>query len=68
MANKITVQVLGGQPKTIDSVDTIQEAMDALSLTGNFTATINGEPATLDAELNDFEYVSLAPAVKGGRF
>lgn len=31
----------------------------------NHTASVNGEPASDDEELEDYAYVSLAPAVKG---
>lgn len=66
MAKKITAQVLGGQPKTFDGVDTIEDLKKKLTLGDGYAASVNGEPADDDYELNDYEFVSLAPAVKGG--
>lgn len=65
MAQNITVQAVGGTPKVIQA-NTVQEAFNALGLTGNYTATVNGEPASMEDTLNDFEFVSFAVAVKGG--
>ena len=67
MSNKITGQVLGGAVKVMDSVDTVQDVFNELGLTGNYAATINGEPAEMDSELNDYELVHFAPSVKGGQ-
>lgn len=65
MAQNVTAQVLGGQPRVIEA-ETVQEAFDLLNLSGNYTASINGEPADLQDELEDYNFVSFAPAVKGG--
>lgn len=65
MAQNVTAQVLGGQPRVIEA-ETVKEAFDTLNLSGNYTASINGEPASLDDELEDYNFVSFAPAVKGG--
>ena len=66
MANKITAVVLGGNPVVLDDVETIGDVKARLSVTRH-TATVNGEPAENDFELEDFEFVSLSPSVKGGR-
>lgn len=66
MANKITAQVLGGETKTYERVGTVSDLRDRLKLGQGYTATVNGEPADDDQELNDYEFVSFAPAVKGG--
>lgn len=66
MADKITAQVLGGQPKTFDDVETVGDLRKELKLERGYTATVNGEPADDDQDLNDYEFVSFAPAVKGG--
>lgn len=66
MASNIRGQVLGGQEKVLDA-NTVQDVYSALGLNGTYTATVNGEPAEMDTELNDYEFVSFAPAVKGGR-
>ena len=65
-AKKVTAQVLGGEAQILDCVDTVQEAFEELGLEGNYTATVNGDPADMDQELSDYEYVSFSPAVKGG--
>lgn len=66
MARNITGQVLGGQPKVNLKGDDVQDIFDELNLTGNYTATINGNPAEMSAELEDYQFVSFAPSVKGG--
>ncbi len=65
MANNVTAQVLGGTPKVI-TAETVQDALNALNLTGNYTASINGETAELTDTLEDYNFVSFAAAVKGG--
>lgn len=67
MANKVTAQVIGGQPKTLDQCDTVQDALSSLGLEGNFTATVNGDPADLEDSLDDFSFVAFSAAVKGGK-
>lgn len=65
MANHVIGCVLGGNPKKLDNVETVQDVVDAMGVT-NVTASINGEPVSLDTELQDNDYVSLSQAVKGG--
>lgn len=67
MANKITGQVLGGVEKVMESAETVKDVFNELGLTGNYSATINGEPADMDADLNDYEFVAFSPSVKGGQ-
>lgn len=64
MANKVTVEVTGKDPQTINGVSTVGEVMTKLGVE-NYAATVNGEPADKSYELSDFEYVTLAPQVKG---
>lgn len=66
MAKNVTAQVLGGQTKVLQDVDTVQDVLNALELDGAYAASVNGEPATNESELNDYEFVSFSPAVKGG--
>ena len=66
MAMNITGQTVGGQAKVFNDMDTVQDVMDALGLSGSYTATINGEPADLDESLEDFSFVSFSESVKGG--
>jgi hypothetical protein len=65
MAQNITAQALGGQAKTIEA-GTVLDAFKALGLSGNYTASVNGEPASMSQELNEYEFVTFAQAVKGG--
>lgn len=65
MARKVTVAVLGGQTKTYENVSSLDEIREMLNLP-NHTATLNGEPISGSPELEDYAYVALAPAVKGG--
>lgn len=60
---KIHAQVIGGVIKEIeaDSVKAAKEMMGA----NNYTATVNGEPSTDDQTLSDYDFVALAPQVKG---
>lgn len=65
MAQKVTAQAIGGQPKVFDNeYETVGEIKTAMNL-GSYQATVNGEPADDDQELNDYDFVSLAPKVKG---
>lgn len=65
MAKNITVQALGGQPKVIEA-DTVKQAFDDLGLSGNYTASINGDTASMHDSLEDYSFVTFAQAVKGG--
>lgn len=65
MAKNVTAQALGGQPKVVEA-STVKEAFDALGLTGNYTASINGDTAEMSDELEEYSFVTFAQAVKGG--
>lgn len=67
MARNIQAQVLGGQSKMGIEAETVADVLKALGLTGTYTASINGEPAEMSDEVDDYMFVSFAPAVKGGR-
>lgn len=62
--SKVTVQVVGGSPQVLENVLTVGQVKKSVGAE-NYTATVNGEPASDSQALNDFEFVSLAPAVKG---
>ena len=66
MAKNITGQVLGGTAKANLEGDSVQDIYNKLALNGTYTASINGEPADMSDELEDYNFVSFAPAVKGG--
>jgi hypothetical protein len=61
----VVASVVGGEPTRVEAND-VAEAKKALGLPGNYTATVNGEPADDDTVLGDEDFVSLAPSVKGG--
>lgn len=60
---KVQVQAVGGDIKQQEA-STVSELMTKLGLT-NYQASVNGEPVDSDYELSDYEFVSLAPKVKG---
>jgi len=64
MASVIATAV-GGDPKRLDA-ESVADVKDQLGLASTYTATVNGEPADDDTFLSDEDFVSLAPAVKGG--
>jgi hypothetical protein len=61
---KVQAQVIGGDIKQI-TADTVAEVKTKMGAAG-YTASVNGEPQDDGYELADYEFVSLAPAVKGG--
>lgn len=61
---KVIVKVLGGSPQEKEA-DTVGELREGLSLE-NYTATVNGETADDETELEDNQLVFFAPSVKGG--
>jgi len=65
MAEKITGQVVGGAPKIVEA-GTVEDVYNALGLDGSYTATVNGEPASMGDELEDYAFVSFSEKVKGG--
>lgn len=67
MAKKVTIEALGGEPMVCDNLNTIQDAFNQLGLEGSYSASVDGEPvADMLHLLQDYNYVSFAPAVKGG--
>jgi sulfur carrier protein ThiS len=65
MAKRVTCQMLGGEAIVLDEVFTVGEVLDELGAEG-YVASVNGNPAEPDDELDDYSYVSASPAVKGG--
>ena len=66
MASDVTAKVMGGEAKTGLSISTVKEAFEALELSGNYTATVLGKPASMEDSLEDGSFVSFSTAVKGG--
>lgn len=65
MANLVHAQVLGGSVKELKDVTTVADVKRQLNVP-TYTATVNGEPAEDGDTLEEYEFVSLSPAVKGG--
>lgn len=61
---KVNVQVLGGTIKQIEAFD-IADVKAQLGVPSH-TATVNGDPASDSFELEEYQFVMLSPAVKGG--
>ncbi len=65
MANNVVAQVLGGDKKVLDNVETVGDVKAQLAVSG-YSATVNGDTASDSDELSDGDFVSLSQAVKGG--
>ena len=66
MATNITGTVMGGTPKAGLNADTVHEVYELMGLSGNYTASVNGEPADMNQELDDYNHVSFSQSIKGG--
>lgn len=68
----ITASVIGGDSKmfSLSEAETISELKRLMGVEKNYRASVNGDPIPLEEhdkyELNDYEFVSFSPAVKGG--
>jgi hypothetical protein len=60
---KVQVQIPGGSIQQREA-DTVGELAEQLSVTSH-QASVNGEPADMDQDLEDYQFVSFAPKVKG---
>lgn len=61
---KVNVQVLGGTIKQIDA-ETVADVKNQLNVPQH-TATVNGDSVDGSYLLEDYQFVMLSPAVKGG--
>jgi len=66
MANTVTVSALGAENKTLNDIDTVRDAAEALNLSEEHSVIVNGEAADYDTELSDFNFVAFGEQVKGG--
>ena len=67
MADNVTAQILGEDPRLFDGVFTVADVKEELGVSsGTYSSSVNGEPADDDYELEDYENVTLSPSVKGG--
>lgn len=60
---KIHAQVIGGSIQELD-VETVGDVKNILNKQ-SYTATVSGDPQDDDYELSEYDFVALAPAVKG---
>lgn len=65
MAQNVTVQQVGAQPKVLTDVETVGEIMEQLGLE-NHSVRVNGREADKDTQLSDYAFVSFGDKVKGG--
>lgn len=61
---KVVVKLLGGQLQEQEA-RTVGGLKQALNVP-TYAASVNGDPANDSYELQDHEFVTLSPAVKGG--
>lgn len=66
MANKVTVEVIGSDPRILDGFNTVGEIRDELNKEG-CVIKVNGNVVSDDTQLSDYAYVSISDNVKGGR-
>ncbi len=65
MANNVTAQALGAQPKVLNDVSTVADIISQLEL-DNPSVKVNGQTKDSDYTLSDFDFVSFGAKVKGG--
>lgn len=65
MPNNVIAQILGGDKKVLDNVNTVKDVKEKLGVSG-YTASINGDPAQDTDTVTEGDFVSLSQAVKGG--
>lgn len=63
---EVGAKVLGGQLKEF-SADTVSELRQLMGLGTNYSATVNGEPASDSQRLSDTDFVTFQASVKGGK-
>lgn len=66
MSNNVIGQVAGGTKQVFDDVETVADVAAKLNTTSGYTASINGDPASMGDELSDGDMVTFAKSVKGG--
>ena len=63
---KVTAQATGGDLVRKEA-DTIADLKSQMGIGANYTSMVNGEPATDDYELSDYEQVEFALNAKGAQ-
>lgn len=68
MAKSVTIKKLGGDSQVLYEAFTVGQALQQAGLADQgYTASVNGQPAELSAELSDYDFIALSKPVKGGR-
>lgn len=64
--SKVTVQVIGAEPKVVENTSTVAEALRKAGVDSKkYTIMMNGDAAEPADEVTDFAYISLTEKVKG---
>lgn len=65
MAKNVIAQIVGGEKKVLDDVNTVADARGKMGAAG-YTATLNDRPATDTESLRDMDKLVFSVAAKGG--
>lgn len=63
----VVVQVLGGDKKVLDNVDTVADVRSKLNIESAYQASVNDEEADDSYDLGDNDFVTFTEKVKGGK-
>ena len=66
MAKNLNAQVHGRTLVRDLIADTVGEVLAQMDVSNSMIATVNGEPASNDQELADFDFIAFSKAVDGG--
>jgi hypothetical protein len=66
MANNVIVQVLGGNKKILDNVETVKDVKTKMGLAEGYTAAIDEVTANDTDKVQEGNFVTLSKSVKGG--
>ena len=66
MAKNLNAQVHGRTLVRDLTADTVGEVLAQMDVSNSMIATVNGEPASNDQELADFDFIAFSKAVDGG--
>jgi sulfur carrier protein ThiS len=65
MTNNVIAQILGGEKRILDGVNTVADVKAKMGASG-YAAAVNGSPADDSQTLSEGDIVTLSKAVKGG--
>lgn len=66
MANNVNVTVTGGRVETLSDVNTVRDIYERKELSGDYQIKVNGQLASMDTELSDYQQVDFGSQTKGG--